>query len=67
MSAHFTLVAVSIALAGNEGGSALHMLAYAAVMATVIYLIIDLELPRLGVIRVDDNAQVLVDARQAMN
>ena len=44
------------------GRSGLHALAYAA----VIYVIV-LEFPQLGVIRVDDIDQVLVDARQAIN
>ena len=58
---------VGFGMAGNKGGSGLHTLAYAAVIATVIYLILDLEFPRLGVIQVDALDHVLVDARQAMN
>ena len=50
----------------NTGRCGFHTLGYAPVMAAVIYLILDLEFPRLGVIRVDEIDQVLVDARQAM-
>ncbi len=58
---------VGFGMAGNQGRSGLHTLAYAAVMSMVLYLILDLEFPRLGVIRVDSIDQVLVDARKAMN
>lgn len=38
----------------------LHMISYAAVMTAAIYLIIDMEHPRLGLIRVDSFEEVLV-------
>jgi hypothetical protein len=44
-----------------------HMLAFAAVMALTVYVIIDLEFPRLGFIRVDAFDQVLVDVRTSMD
>ena len=43
-----------------------HILAFVAIMAVTIYVIIDLELPRLGLIRVDDFDQILVELRQGM-
>lgn len=62
------LVALALAasvLAGHGLGAMpgrpwLHMMCYAAVMAASIYIIIDLEHPRLGLIRVDGFEQMLV-------
>jgi hypothetical protein len=66
------LALVSALLAGYGMASArrrhwLHPIAYAVVMAVTIYVIIDLEYPRLGLIRVDTADQLLRDARAAMN
>lgn len=58
---------VGFGMAPNKGRIGIHRVAYAAVLATVIYLIVDLEFPRLGLIRVDAVDQVLVDARAGMN
>jgi hypothetical protein len=44
-----------------------HMIAFAAVMALTVYVIMDLEFPRLGLIRVDAFDQVLVDLRAGMD
>jgi hypothetical protein len=44
-----------------------HGLALAAVVAATVYIIIDLEYPRLGFIRVDAVDEVLVDLRQSMD
>ncbi len=44
-----------------------HMIAFAAVMALTVYVILDLEFPRLGLIRVDASDQVLVDVRASMD
>jgi hypothetical protein len=38
----------------------------AGVMAVTVYVIIDIEYPRQGLIRVDDFDQVLVDLRKSM-
>jgi hypothetical protein len=62
------LVALALAasvLAGHGLGAMpgrpwLHMVCYAAVMTAAIYIIIDLEHPRLGLIRVDGFEQLLV-------
>ena len=43
------------------------MVGFAAVMAGAVNVIIDIEYPRLGLIRVDSFDQVLVDLRQSMN
>ena len=42
------------------------MIGFAAVMALVVYVIIDIEYPRLGLIRVDTYDQALVDLRASM-
>jgi hypothetical protein len=44
----------------------IHMLAFAVIMAVTVYVILDLEYPRLGLIRVDAVDQVLVDLRDSM-
>jgi hypothetical protein len=46
--------------------STIHNLLFATVVAVTIYLIIDLEYPRLGLIRVDEVDQVLHDLRGSM-
>jgi hypothetical protein len=54
-------------MGGTRGrGVRLHMLAYAAVMAMTVYVILDLEFPRLGLIRIDTADQVMVELRQGM-
>jgi hypothetical protein len=63
---------VSALLAGHGmGGSRrrsawLHMLAYAGVIAVTVYAILDLEFPRLGLIRLDDADRVMVELREGM-
>ena len=42
------------------------MLGYAAILSVTVYVIIDIEFPRLGFIRVDAIDQVLVDLRASM-
>jgi hypothetical protein len=39
---------------------------FALIMATTVYVILDLEFPRLGIIRIDAFDQVLVELRQSM-
>jgi hypothetical protein len=45
----------------------LHSTAFAVVLAVTVYVIIDLEYPRVGLIRMTDSDQVLVELRQSMN
>lgn len=66
------LALVSALLAGHgmaAGGrrSWVHALGFAAVMAVVIYVIIDLEYPRFGVLRVDAADRALEQVRAAMD
>ena len=53
-------------MASSKSRSWLHILGFAAVMAVAVYVIIDLEFPRLGLIRVDTFDQALVELRASM-
>lgn len=55
------------AMAGAKKRSWLHIICFAAIMALTVYVIVDIEYPRLGLIRVDAVDQVLVKLRQSMN
>jgi hypothetical protein len=66
-----TLTLAGALLAGHamaQGGawSWMHAVGFAAVMATTIYVIVDIEYPRLGYIRVDSTDEVLMDLRRSM-
>jgi len=67
----FALALVSSLLAGYgmSGGKSrswFHMLCFAIVIAVMIYVVLDIEYPRLGLIRVDAFDQALVDLRESM-
>jgi hypothetical protein len=53
-------------MAGSKARSWLHMLGFAVAMAVSVYVILDLEFPRLGFIRVDAFDQALVELRKSM-
>lgn len=53
-------------MAGSRARSWLHMVGFAAVVAGAVYVIIDLEYPRLGLIRVDAFDTALVELRNGM-
>ncbi len=53
-------------MAGGKARSWLHMLCFPAVIAVAIYVILDMEYPRLGLIRVDAFDQALVELRESM-
>jgi len=55
------------AMVGGRSPSWLHVIGFAAVMAITVYVILDLEYPRRGLIRVDRFDQALVDLRASMN
>lgn len=57
---------VGYSTSSNKDRSWLHMTAFAAILALTVYVIVDLEFPRLGLIRVDAADQVLVELRQSM-
>jgi len=54
-------------MAGGRTRKWLHMIGFAVIMALSVYVILDLELPRLGLIRVNAFDQALVDLRESMN
>ena len=53
-------------MAGGKSRNWLHMIGFAAVMAVAVYVILDIEFPRLGLIRVDAFDQALVELRASM-
>lgn len=64
-----SLVAALLAgrgMARTADRSWLHVLGFAVALATTVYVIIDLEYPRLGLIRVDAFDQALVELRASM-
>lgn len=54
-------------MSGSRERSWAHMLGFAAIMAAAVYLIVDLEFPRIGMIRVDKADVVLLELRKQMN
>ena len=53
-------------MAGRTTQSRLHTVGFAAILALAVYVILDLEYPRSGLIRVDAVDQVLVELRRSM-
>lgn len=51
----------------NKERTWFHTIVLAGMLAVTVYVIADLEFPRLGLIRVDDADQVLIDLRKSMN
>jgi hypothetical protein len=54
-------------MAGSKTRNWIHMLGYVVLVAVTVYVILDIEFPRLGLIRVDAADQVLVELRESMN
>ena len=44
----------------------LHTICFAAIVSLTVYVIVDLEFPRLGLIRVDAADQALLELRESM-
>lgn len=55
------------AMAGSKTRSWIHTVGFAFIMSASTFIILDLEFPRLGFIRVDAFDQVLIELRQSMN
>jgi len=53
-------------MASRKHLNLLHSAAFAVVLAVTVYVIIDLEYPRIGLIQMSDSDQVLVDLRESM-
>jgi hypothetical protein len=54
------------AMAGNKSRSWLHILCFALIISVTVYVILDLEYPRVGLIRMDVFNQALVELRETM-
>jgi hypothetical protein len=66
------LILASAVLAGfgtakTKTRSWLHIILFAITLSATVYVILDIEYPRLGLIRVDSFDKVLVDLRKSMN
>jgi hypothetical protein len=55
------------AMAGGRSRSWIHLIGFALILATTVYVILDLEFPRLGMVRIDSFDRVLVELRATMN
>jgi hypothetical protein len=53
-------------MAGRKHLNLLHSAAFAVVLAVTVYVIIDLEYPRLGLIQMSDSDRALVQLRESM-
>jgi hypothetical protein len=53
-------------MAASRTRSWIHMVTFAAMMALAVYVILDMEVPRFGLIRVEAFDQVLIDVRKSM-
>jgi hypothetical protein len=54
------------AMAGGKSRSWIHMVGFSLIMATTVYVILDLEFPRIGLIRIDATDRVLYELRDSM-
>ena len=54
-------------MAGGKSRSWIHIVGFAAVMAVTVYVILDIEYPRVGLIRVDGADPVLMQLRSSMD
>lgn len=66
------LALVSALLAGfgmaeSKTISRIHVVCFALIMAATVYVILDMEFPRYGVIRIDSADRLLVELRESMN
>lgn len=57
---------VGYGISDNKDRDWLHPVIFAVILSLTIYVIIDLEYPRLGLIRIDDADRVLIDLRKSM-
>ena len=65
----FSLVAALLAGYEMAEGSRswVHIIGFSLVLAMTVYVILDVEYPRIGFIRIDQTDQVLTDLRKSMN
>lgn len=57
---------VGYGTSANKDRSWLHTVIFAAILSLTVYVIVDLEFPRLGLIRVDAADQVFIELRKSM-
>jgi hypothetical protein len=62
----FSALFAGISLSEGRSRNILHMAGFAVLMTLALYVIADLEYPRLGLVRVDSFDQLLVDLRATM-
>jgi hypothetical protein len=62
----FGALLVGYNLSGVTKRNILYMLTYAIIISLLIYLIVDLELPRFGFVRIDSTDQVIADLLKGM-
>ncbi len=53
-------------MAGNRSRSWLHIFCFASIIAVTVYVILDIEYPRVGLIRIEDFDQALVQLLESM-
>lgn len=58
---------VGYAMSANKGRSWLHSISFAAAISLATYVIVDLEFPRFGLIRIDAADKVLLDLRKSLD
>ncbi|WP_397459724.1 DUF4239 domain-containing protein [Pseudomonas asplenii] len=58
---------IGYGMAGSVRHNWLHIFGYALVMVCVLYVILDFEFPRLGIIRVDHFDKIMLDLRNSMH
>jgi hypothetical protein len=65
----FSLVAALLAGHGMAAGSRswVHIIGFSLAMGMTVYVILDVEYPRVGFIRINQTDQVLIDLRKSMN
>ena len=54
------------AMAGGKSRSWIHVIGFALILAGTVYVILDLEFPRFGLIRIDATDKVLLELRESM-
>ena len=59
-------VLVGYTTSGRGGRSWLHRVGFALVISVTVYVVLDLEFPRYGLIRINDMDQMLVEVRKGM-
>lgn len=63
----FSALLAGFSMGGTKVHSSIHIIGFAAITAFTIYLTLDLEYPRIGLIRVDSFDEVLRDVQKEIN